>query len=74
MVEKYGDRGHCWSLFLKACLDNNSLSVHCPSGRENSKMKLLTERVNQSISGLNLKLLEPLECASEWILVQLLVF
>ena len=43
MVRKYGSRGHCWSLFLKACLDNNS--IYCPIGCGDSIMKLLTDQV-----------------------------
>lgn len=67
MVKKYGDRGHCWSLFLKACLDNNSISVHCPSSNNDSRLKLLTDRIHQSISGMCLELPEPLPCESEYI-------
>lgn len=66
MVKKYGDRGHCWSLFLKACLDNGSLSVHCPSRNDDSRLKLLTQRIRQSTSGICLELPEPLQCESEY--------
>ena len=52
MVKKYGDRGYCWSLFLKACLDNNSIS--CAFDWDDSKIKLLTEQVHQRISHLHL--------------------
>ena len=62
MVRKYGDRGYCWSLFLKACLDNKS--VHCPFGWDDSKMKLLTNQVDRRISHLHLVSSEPLQSAS----------
>ena len=63
MVEKYGDRGHCWSLFLKACLDNKSLSV--PHSCRETSLEPLTKLVNQSVSHLNLMMFEPLRISSE---------
>ena len=54
MVKKYGDRGHCWSLFLKACLDNNSISYEC--GQDD--FKLLRDQVYRRISHLPSDLLQ----------------
>ena len=65
MVEKYGDRGHCWSLFLKMCIDNNSLSVH-HSCRDTS-LAMLTKVINQSVSHLNLM---PLQISSESVVIR----
>ena len=28
MVRKYGDRGKCWSHYLKACLDHDTIKLH----------------------------------------------
>ena len=28
MIRKYGEKGKCWSQYLKACLDHDSLSIH----------------------------------------------
>ena len=28
MVKKYGDRGRCWSHYLRACLDHNTVLLH----------------------------------------------
>ena len=47
MVKKYGNRGYCWSLFLKACLDNKSIS--CASGRDDSKINLLRNQVHSHL-------------------------
>ena len=63
MVKKYGDRGHCWSLFIKACLDNKSIT--CSSGWNDSKIKLLTNQVDQRVSYLHLTTFEPLQSTSE---------
>ena len=58
MVAKYGQRGHCWSLFLKACLENDSLSIHPSLGvtpdRAEKAVKQLTQQVDCSISDLDL--------------------
>ena len=50
MVKKYGDRGHCWSLFLKACIDNNTLIICQPSDKK--YVPMLTQLVNQTVSHL----------------------
>ena len=47
MVKKYGDRGYCWSLFLKACLDNNSIS--CAFGWDDSKINLLRDQIRSHL-------------------------
>ena len=55
MVDKYGDRGHCWSLFLKACLDNKSIKIDPSLKMQHKKcMEMLTDAVNRSIQGLSL--------------------
>ena len=57
MVAKYGDRGHCWSLFLKACLENNSISVHQSvrvTQSTEQELAKLAEQVNHSLSNLSL--------------------
>ena len=72
MVKKYGDRGHCWSLFLKACLDNKS--VYCPYGWDDFKMKLLTNQVKRRISLLDLTTFEMLQSASEYICILVILF
>ena len=28
MVRKYGEKGRCWSEYLRACLENNTLTIH----------------------------------------------
>ena len=59
MVAKYGQRGHCWSLFLKACLENDSLSIHPSLGvRAEKVVKQLTQQVDCSISDLDLHVSE----------------
>ena len=62
MVAKYGQRGHCWSLFLKACLENDSLSIHPSLGvradRAGKVVKQLTQQVNCSISDIYLHVSE----------------
>ena len=68
MVKKYGDRGHCWSRYLKACIDNNSLFVYkphemsvCqPSGEEN--VAILKQWINKAVQHLSP---EPLDIPSE---------
>ena len=70
MVEKYGDRGHCWSLFLKMCLDNNSLSVS-RSCRDTS-LDLLMQCINQSVSHLNLMTFESSQISSESVVMHVL--
>ena len=52
MVKKYGERGHCWSLFLKACIDNGTLSVYNQedSDTTNTAMELLKAMVAQRVS------------------------
>ena len=50
MVKKYGDLGHCWSLFLKSCIDNGTLSVSQTFDDEASKISLLKQRVTQCVS------------------------
>ena len=54
MVKKYGDRGHCWSLFLKACIDNGTLSVYQKIEDETSKISLLKQHVTQCVSHIQL--------------------
>ncbi|CAI8034252.1 Probable helicase with zinc finger domain [Geodia barretti] len=56
MVKKYGDRGHCWSHFLKACIDNGTLSVYHSS---ESRSALLEKMVNERVS--KLYILEPVQ-------------
>ena len=72
MVRKYGDRGHCWSLFLKACLDNKT--VHCPCGWDDSKINLLTNQVKRRVSLLDLTTFELLQSASEYICILVINF
>ena len=59
MVKKYGDRGHCWSLFLKACIDNGTLSVYYSSERRSGSLALLEKMVNERVS--KLCILEPVQ-------------
>ena len=28
MIRKYGEKGKCWSQYLKTCLDHSSVSIH----------------------------------------------
>jgi serine/threonine protein kinase len=60
MVKKYGDRGHCWSLFLKACIDNGTLSVYQGESESRSgALALLEKMVNERVS--KLWILEPVQ-------------
>ena len=59
MVKKYRDRGHCWSLFLKACIDNGTLSVYHSSERRSGALALLEKMVNERVS--KLCVLEPVQ-------------
>ena len=57
MVDKYGDRGHCWSLFLKACLDNNSIKIHSSlidKVNPKSELRMLADMVNRYSEGVSL--------------------
>jgi serine/threonine protein kinase len=50
MVKKYGPRGHCWSQFLKACIDNGTLSLYQIA--DTKPLALLKEMVNQTVQHL----------------------
>ena len=52
MVKKYGERGHCWSLFLKACIDNGTLSVYCECESSSTTLTLLEGEINKRVSHL----------------------
>ena len=53
MVKKYGDRGHCWSLFLKACIDHGTLSVYQGvSDKSSAAVEQLKDIVKQRVSHL----------------------
>ena len=48
MVHKYPEKGHCWSLFLQACLKNNSLTFDESLGmNERGKEKCLRDLDDQ---------------------------
>ena len=64
MVKKYGDRGHCWSLFLKACIDHGTLSVYQKeSGGSSADIERLKGMIDQRVSHLHLP--PPVEESSE---------
>ena len=63
MVKKYRDRGHCWSLFLKACIDHGTLSVYNASENRASTLDLLEMVVKERVSKLGV--LEPLQTVGE---------
>ena len=66
MVKKYGDRGHCWSLFLKACIDHGTLSVYQGESDDTpATVKRLKKMVYQRVSHLNLP--GPLEDYSKFL-------
>ena len=66
MVKKYGDRGHCWSLFLKTCIDNGTLSVYQgESDDTRTGLERLKRMTHEMVSHLNLP--PPLEDSSEFI-------
>lgn len=51
MVQKYGEKGKCWSNYLKVCLDNHTFNIHdsiCVSEAEKSryiqKLQMLVEK------------------------------
>ena len=58
MVKKYGDRGHCWSLFLKACINHETLSVY--KGEASDKhnkvaaVEILKKMIYQRVSHLQI--------------------
>lgn len=58
MVAKYGDLGHCWSQFLKACLENDSLIIDESLGatrqQEEKCMQHLADLTCQCISDCSL--------------------
>ena len=50
MVNKYRDRGHCWSLFLKACIENGTLSVYPGvSGDTRAAIESLKKMIDQRV-------------------------
>ena len=66
MVKKYRDRGHCWSLFLKACIDNGTLSVYQgESDDTRTGLERLKRMIHELVSHLHLP--PPLEDSSEFI-------
>ena len=63
MVRKYGDRGHCWSLFLKACIDNGTLSVYQDCDDRPETLALLKKMTNDRV--LHLCVPEPNKAAGK---------
>ncbi|CAI8006163.1 eIF-2-alpha kinase GCN2 [Geodia barretti] len=64
MVKKYGERGHCWSLFLKACIDNGTLSVYQgESDDTRTGLERLKRMIHELVSHLHLP--PPLEDSNE---------
>ena len=63
MVRKYRDRGHCWSLFLKACIDNGTLSVYQDCDDRPETLALLKKMTNDRV--LHLCVPEPNKAAGK---------
>ena len=45
MVRKYGDRGKCWSHYLKACLDHDTVQLHDSQLSLELLRRMLEERI-----------------------------
>ena len=47
MLEKYGEKGECWSTFLRVCLENGSLSVDQSVSASPGKVKECFQKLKQ---------------------------
>ena len=45
MVKKYGEKGRCWSHYLKACLDHNTVNCVAVQNEPSSVLQRIKEAV-----------------------------
>ena len=49
MIRKYGEKGKCWSQYLKTCLDHDTLSIHSSLGLSNTEQQACIEKLKRLV-------------------------
>ena len=49
MIRKYGEKGKCWSQYLKTCLDHGTLSIHSSLGLSSAEQQACIEKLKRLV-------------------------
>ena len=49
MIRKYGEKGKCWSQYLKSCLDHGTLSIHSSLRLSSTEQQACIEKLKKLV-------------------------